>query len=226
MNHRALTNRVPLPQARGRNHLCTPVQQQTRLHSSVRRTPTPGLKAITLPQFTELCSQQELSCAACMHACPGHEACERQARHYCTSAEAQVPDYSTSCDRNTRLLIQGKPAGPSPGFRAPQPKRLTPSCRTGVAEGKGMKLSLPGFGYTAQEVLDGLRDPSSPSLLASRHQMPQPAESTQRGSVLTQNGIATSKASFVGREKSFLDYQTNRGKKKKKKRPAFRNVKL
>lgn len=75
-----------------------------------------------------------------------------------------------------------------------------------------MKLSLPGFGYMTQEILDALKDPSAHSLLASRHQMSQPAESTQRSSVLTQNGIATSKASFVGREKSFLDYQTNRKK--------------
>lgn len=86
--------------------------------------------------------------------------------------------------------VHCKRARPAAGFRAPQPERLNLSCRTGFAEGKGMKLSLPGFGYMTQEILNGLKDPNSHSLLASRHQMSQPAESTQRSSVLTQNGTA------------------------------------
>lgn len=96
----------PLPQAQGRNYLCTSVQLLTRLHSSVQQTPISGFKTITLSQFTELCSQQQWSCTACTHACPSHEACERHARRYCMSAEAKVLNYSTSCDRNSRSSLQ------------------------------------------------------------------------------------------------------------------------
>lgn len=42
-------------------------------------------------------------------------------------------------------------ARPAAGFRAPQPKRLTLSCRTGFAEGKRMKLSLPGSGCMTRD---------------------------------------------------------------------------
>lgn len=145
LNHRALTNHVPLPQARGKKpplHTRAAADALAQLdapdaYSGTQRHRVIAVYRALQSAAAELHRPARMPVPATKHAkgSRGVAARQQKRRSWITPPRVTVTP-GVHCKR----------AGPATGFRAPQPKRFTLSCRTGCAEGKGMKLSLPGFG--------------------------------------------------------------------------------